>query len=89
MLRTDKILPVTQVKRELMRLLKTLQSRGESITITKDGRVAGILMSPEIYEGLIETIEILEDQKLTKGLKKALKNRHEGKLYSEDEAFED
>lgn len=80
-------MPVTEVKRELMKLLKILQSKGGIFAITKDGRAAGILMSPEEYEGLIETIEILQDRTLTRSIKKALKELRRGQLHSEKEVF--
>jgi len=89
MIRSDKILPVTQVKRELMKLLKTLQNKGGIVAITKDGRAAGILMSPEEYEGLLETLEILHDQPLLRSLNRALKQTEKGKKYSHKEVFED
>ncbi|MBI5299730.1 MAG: type II toxin-antitoxin system Phd/YefM family antitoxin [Deltaproteobacteria bacterium] len=89
MIRSDKILPVTQVKRELMSLLKTLQNKGGIVAITKDGRAAGILMSPEEYEGLLETLEILHDQPLLRSLNRALKQIEKGKKYLHKEVFED
>lgn len=82
----DKILPVTQVKRELMRLLKELRGRGGILAITKDGRAAGILMSPEEYEGLLETLEILQDTSLIRSLNRALKQGPK-KRYSHREVF--
>lgn len=84
---SDDILPVTQVKRDLMKLLKDLQGRGGVVAITKDGKAAGVLMSAEHYEGLLETIEILQDQPLLRSLRKALQERKSGKLYSDAEVF--
>lgn len=89
MITTDKILPVTQVKRDLMKLLKSLQAKGGIYTITKDGRAAGILMSPEAYEGLLETIEIIEDKALLHSLNRAVQQWRAGKTFTEKEVFED
>lgn len=88
MIPSDKILPVTQVKRELMKLLKTLHNQGGIVAITKDGRAAGILMSPEEYEGLLETIEILHDPALLRSLRRALKEGQQGKWHTHHEVFE-
>lgn len=87
MIHQHQILPVTQVKRELMKLLKTLQNRGGAIAITKDGRAAGVLMSSEDYEGMIETLEILQDRPLVRSLNRALKQTREGKTYSHHDVF--
>ncbi|MBI2336336.1 MAG: type II toxin-antitoxin system Phd/YefM family antitoxin [Deltaproteobacteria bacterium] len=89
MIHSDKILPVTQVKRELMKLLKSLQNQGGVVAITKDGQAAGILMSPEEYEGLLETLEILHDQSLLRSLHRALKESRAKNWHSHQEVFED
>ncbi|HBF12661.1 MAG TPA: type II toxin-antitoxin system prevent-host-death family antitoxin [Deltaproteobacteria bacterium] len=89
MLTIDKILPVTQVKKELLTLIKTLQKNGGSYAITKDGKAAGILMSLDEYEGLMETVEILNDQALVRSLKKAVREAQKGEMHSEKEVFKD
>lgn len=89
MIPADKILPVTQVKRELMQLLKNLGHSGGVVAITKDGKATGVLMSAEEYEGLLETIEILHDQGLLRSLTRALKEERGGKTHSHKEVFED
>lgn len=89
MIPSQKILPVTQVKRELMRLLKDLHHRGGVVAITKDGRATGVLMSAEEYEGLIETIAILHDRSLLRSLHRSLRQAHTGKWLSHKEVFAD
>lgn len=89
MIPADKILPITQVKRELMKLLKNLNHTGGVVAITKDGKAAGVLMSAEEYEGLLETIEILHDPQLVRSLHRALKEMRTGKTYPHKEVFED
>ena len=53
------ILPVTTVKRNLLKLLRKVESDGDTLIITREGKAAGVLLSPEEYEGLMETLEIL------------------------------
>ncbi len=87
MIHAEEILPVTQVKKELMQLLKRLQKQGGTVAITKDGSAAGILMGLEDYEGLMETLEILQDRSLMKSLTKALREHRQGKYHSHREVF--
>ena len=84
---TDRILPVTQVKRELMKLLNTMQTEGGIVAITKDGRAAGVLMSAEEYEGFVETLEIMHDPALLRSLTKALKQSRQHKTIPHREVF--
>lgn len=89
MLSTKNILPVTSVKRNLMKLLKKVQEEGEPLVITKDGRAAGVLMSGDDYEGLMETLEILSDKQLIKQLKKADQDFRKGRSYSHEQVFKE
>ena len=81
------ILPVTTVKRNLMKLLKELQGGDSHVIITKDGKASGILMSTEEYEGMMETLEILSDKKAMKSLKKAQKDFENGRVYTHEDVF--
>lgn len=89
MLSTKNILPVTTVKRDLMKLLKKLQEEGSPLVITKDGKAAGVLISGDDYEGLVETLEILSDKQLIKQLKKADEDFRKGRSYSHEQVFKE
>ena len=48
------------------------------ITLTRNGEAVGVMMTPDRYEGLIETIEILADPKVMNALKSPADNFKEG-----------
>lgn len=83
----DQILPVTEVKRELLPLIKKIQRLQESIAITRNGRPAAVLLSMDEYEGLLETIEILSDPGTLKLLRKSKKELDRGKLVTHREVW--
>ena len=87
MILSKNILPVTTVKKNLMKLLKKVQNERDPLIITKDGLAAGVLMSTEEYEGLIETLEILSDQNLLKSLKKSAEDFKTGRSFTHKEVF--
>jgi len=89
MISIKNILPVTTVKRNLMKLLSKVQSDGDPLVITKDGKAAGVLISADDYEGLMETIEITSDQQLMKKLTQAENDFKEGRVYSHEEVFKE
>jgi len=89
MISTKNILPVTMVKRNLMKLLKKVQEEGDPLVITKDGKTAGVLMSSDEYEGLMETLEILSDKQLLKQLKKTDEDFQKGRSYSHEQVFKE
>jgi len=67
-------LPATTVRRRFTELLKQLGSERSAITITRNGVPAGVLMSVEESQGLIETLEILADPTVLSHLGRARRN---------------
>lgn len=83
------ILPVSTVKKNLMQLLKQLESESSSIVITRDGKAAGVLMSADEYEGLLETMEIVRDPEIMQALKRGEEDYKKGKYYTHEEVFKE
>jgi len=84
-----KILPVTRVKRELLDILKSMEEDYSTITLTRNGEPVGIMMTPDRYEALLETIEILGDNKILQALKASQKNFKTGRIHTHDEVWKD
>ena len=85
----EKILPVTHVKKHLLDILKTMSEDGETITITKNGKAVSVMMHPEHYEALLETIEILADSNTMQALRKSEMDYQDGRIYSDQEVWQD
>ena len=85
----EKILPVTKVKRELLDILKSMEEEYSTITMTRNGEPVGVMMTPDRYEALLETIEILGNTKVLQSLKASQKDYKSGRVYSHDEVWED
>ena len=84
-----KILSLSEAKMKLSELVEAVYSTDEEIVITKNGRPAAILVSPEEFESWKETIEIASSADLMKEIKQgivALKKKR--KLYTLEELFD-
>lgn len=66
-----KVVPFTEARTHLTELLDDVESVHEHVVITRNGRPAAIVMSQAEYDSLIETLEILGDQKLIADLAKS------------------
>jgi len=75
------------VKRRFLELLKRLGSERSVITITRNGVPAGVLMSVEEYESLLETLEVLADPTLMKNLSRARSNFSRGRTLTHDQVW--
>jgi prevent-host-death family protein len=89
MIESSTILPVTKVKRELLEILKSMEEDYATITVTRNGKPVGIIMTPDQYEALLETIEILADNKILQALKASHKDFKSGRVYTHAEVWED
>ena len=85
----QKILPVTKVKRELLDILKSMEEEYSTITMTRNGEPVGVMMTPDRYEALLETIEILGDNKILQTLRTSQKDFKSGRVYTHDEVWKD
>ena len=84
-----KVLSVSEAKMKLIGLIDTVNTTDEEIVITKNGRPAAVLVSPEEFESLKETIAIRSDLALMKEIKKGLRalKMRKAKLYTLEELF--
>ena len=84
-----KALSVSEAKMKLSGLIDTVNATDEEIMITKNGRPAAVLVSPEEFESLKEMVAVRSDLSLMKEIKKGLRalKMKKSKLYTLDELF--
>ena len=58
-------LTASSAKEQFLSLLRKSHDFGEKYTITHNGQPYAILMSTDEYDGLLETLEILQDKRPT------------------------
>ncbi len=83
------IMPVTKVKRGLLDIIKTMQEDDSTITLTRNGEAVGVMMTPDRYEALLETIEILVDKDVLAALRASAQDFQEGKVFSDEAVWGD
>ncbi len=82
-------LSLSEAKMKLSELIDRVHSTDEEVVITKNGRPAAILISPDEFEGWKETIAIKSDNDLMKEIKKGIQTlKKDSKLYTLEELFE-
>ncbi len=84
-----KTLSLSEAKMKLSGLVDLVNSTDEEVIITKNGRPAAVLVSPEEFEGWKETIAIRSDKALMKEIKAGLRElkKEKAAVYTLDELF--
>ena len=85
-----KTISVSEAKMKLSALLDSIGVSDEEVLITKNGRPAAVLVSPDEFESWRETLAIRSDGELMGEIKKgvdALRNK-KASLYTLNELFQ-
>ena len=69
-----KILSLSEAKMKFSSIVDMVSSTDEEIVITKNGRPAAIIISPDEYESIKETANIRSDAALMKEISQGLKS---------------
>jgi prevent-host-death family protein len=84
-----KTLSLSEAKMKLSKLVDSVNTTDEEVVITKNGRPAAVLVSPDEFEGWKETNLIRTDRALMEEIKSGLAalKRSNAKLYTLEELF--
>jgi antitoxin YefM len=72
-------IPFTEAKAQLSDLVDRTSREHERFVVTRNGRPAAVLLSPDDLESLEETVEILQDRAFLDSIRKSRREAAEGK----------
>ena len=78
-------LTITEARNKFMKLPDETTDN-QIIAVTRRNKEVLAVMSWELYEGLLETIEILADQELMENIKRGMEEIKSGKTYTIEES---
>jgi len=71
--------PLTELRPNLPKIMDRLSKYFDRCIVTRHGKPEAVILAEEDYESLLETLDILSDQKLMKDIKKAQQELKKGK----------
>jgi antitoxin YefM len=71
--------PFTEAKAHLSELVDRTSREHERFVVTRNGRPAAVLLSPDDLESLEETVDILNDRALLESIRTSRREAAEGK----------
>ena len=82
-------IPIAQARRMLTALSREFEEKPQHdvVQITRRGKPALAIMSWELYESLVETMEILGDEKLMADIRQGIQDIEEGNTFSQEEVW--
>ena len=82
-------IPVTKAKTILLDLIRGIKDSDDTIAITKNGVPEAVLISMKKFDGLLETLDILSDEKAMKSIRKSINEANKGDWLDFDEVFKE
>jgi len=80
---------VAAVKKNFLDVIKDITEEDSTVTVTKNGVAVCIIITPDRYVGLLETIEALSNPAVRKALDASEGDFKAGKVYSHKEVWAD
>ena len=85
MVMKDTTLPLAEIKARLSEIVERVASRHERITLTRNGRPAAVLISPDDLEALEDTLEILSNPQALREIEAARQEIARGEVLSAEQ----
>lgn len=78
-------LPLAEIKARLSEIVDKVEEQHERVTLTRNGRPAAVLISPDDLEALEDSLELLSDRKAVREIERARQEIAKGKGIGADE----
>ncbi|MEK6619576.1 MAG: type II toxin-antitoxin system Phd/YefM family antitoxin [Chloroflexota bacterium] len=82
-----KTIPLSEAKNNFSRIVAEVADRDERVMITRKGRPAAVMVSPEEFDSWLATIDILSDRELMAQFERSRRAMRHAKLYTVEELF--
>jgi antitoxin YefM len=83
----DSYISITEAKNKLLDVIRAVENNDDVIAITKKGIPKAVILSVDKFEGILETIDILTDEKAMRSLRKSLKEADAGRWIAHESLY--
>ena len=85
MVMSEVTLPLAEIKKRLSEIVDGVEQHHDRVVLTRNGRPAAVILSPEDLEALEETLDILSDPKAMREIRRAEREVEAGDTVGGDE----
>ena len=82
---SDLTLPLAEIKKRLSEVVDGVENRHDRVVLTRNGRPAAVILSPDDLESLEESLEILSNPNAMREIRRAEAEINRGKALTADE----
>ena len=85
MVMSDSTLPLAEIKKRLSEIIDGVETHHDRVVLTRNGRPAAVILSPDDLESLEETVEILSNPVAVRAIRKAETEIDKGKSFNAED----
>ncbi|MHB8466805.1 MAG: type II toxin-antitoxin system Phd/YefM family antitoxin [Acidimicrobiales bacterium] len=78
-------LPLAEIKAHLSEIVDRIEREHERVVLTRNGRPAAVLLSPDDLDAIEETLDLLSDPKAMQAIRKAEREIEDGKALTAEQ----
>jgi len=81
----ESVLPLAEIKKRLSEIVDGVEQHHDRVLLTRNGRPAAVIISPDDLESLEETLEVLSSPGAVRDIRRAEKELAAGKFLTADQ----
>ena len=86
----ENIYSISEIREQITRLPEQIeQEPAEAVTVTRHGKPVMAILPWELYESIMETLEIMGDAELMAAFRQGVKDMEEGRIQPLDDVLEE
>lgn len=82
---SDVVLPLAEIKKRLSEIIDGVEDRQDRVVLTRHGRPAAVILSPDELESLEETLDLLSNPTAMRDIRRGEADIAAGNVVSGDE----
>lgn len=82
---SDVVLPLAEIKKRLSEIIDGVEDRQDRVVLTRHGRPAAVIISPDELESLEETLDLLSNPTAMRDIRRGEADIAAGNVVSGDE----
>jgi antitoxin YefM len=85
----ESVYSISEIREQITRLPERFDREPEAIAVTRHGKPVMAILPWELYESIIETLEVLGDPELMAAFREGVKDMEEGRTRPLDEVLKE
>ncbi len=85
----ENVYSISEIREQITRLPERFEQKPEAVAVTRHGKPVMAILPWELYESIIETLEVMSDAELMAAFREGVKDMEEGRTKPLDDVLKE